>query len=77
MPWGWGEAAPPKKDTATGEYLASGIFPGAQIFSDPALIKKLGVTGIRIMTRIMGMILLAIAVEFVVRGIIRSFALGG
>lgn len=38
---GTGEAAPPKKDTATGEYLASGIFPGAQIFSDPALIKKL------------------------------------
>jgi len=40
------------------------------------LLKKLGVTGMRIMTRIMGMILLAIAVEFVVRGIIRSFSLG-
>ena len=40
------------------------------------LLKKLGVTGMRIMTRIMGMILLAIAVEFVVRGIIRAFELG-
>jgi len=40
------------------------------------LLKKLGVTGMRIMTRIMGMILLAIAVEFVVRGVIRSFSLG-
>jgi len=40
------------------------------------LLKKLGLTGMRIMTRIMGMILLAIAVEFVVRGIIQSFSLG-
>ena len=40
------------------------------------LLKKLGVTGMRIMTRIMGMILLAIAVEFVVRGIVRAFELG-
>jgi multiple antibiotic resistance protein len=38
------------------------------------LFKRLGVTGTRILTRIMGMLLLAIAVEFIVKGIIHSFA---
>lgn len=38
------------------------------------LFKHLGVTGTRILTRIMGMLLLAIAVEFIVKGVIRSFA---
>lgn len=38
------------------------------------LFKRLGVTGTRILTRIMGMLLLAIAVEFIVKGVIRSFA---
>lgn len=37
------------------------------------LFNKLGVTGTRIATRIMGMILLAIAVEFIVKGIASSF----
>jgi len=38
------------------------------------LFKRLGMTGTRILTRIMGMLLLAIAVEFIVKGVIRSFA---
>lgn len=38
------------------------------------LFKHLGVTGTRILTRIMGMLLLAIAVEFIVKGVIHSFA---
>lgn len=38
------------------------------------LFKRLGVTGTRILTRIMGMLLLAIAVEFIVKGVIHSFA---
>jgi multiple antibiotic resistance protein len=37
------------------------------------LFDKLGVTGTRIATRIMGMILLAIAVEFIVKGVTSSF----
>ena len=37
------------------------------------LFGRLGVTGTRILTRIMGMLLLAIAVEFIVQGISRSF----
>ncbi|MHB8453898.1 MAG: MarC family protein [Acidiferrobacterales bacterium] len=37
------------------------------------LFNRLGVTGTRILTRIMGMLLLAIAVEFIVQGISRSF----
>jgi multiple antibiotic resistance protein len=37
------------------------------------LFEKLGVTGTRIATRIMGMILLAIAVEFIVKGVASSF----
>lgn len=37
------------------------------------LFERLGVTGTRILTRIMGMLLLAIAIEFVVQGTIRSF----
>lgn len=37
------------------------------------LFDKLGVTGTRIATRIMGMILLAIAVEFIVKGVASSF----
>jgi multiple antibiotic resistance protein len=39
------------------------------------LFHKLGVTGTRVVTRVMGMVLLAIAVEFVVQGIHRSFPL--
>jgi len=38
------------------------------------LFMRLGVTGTRILTRIMGMLLLAIAVEFIVKGVIHSFA---
>ena len=38
------------------------------------LFKHLGMTGTRVLTRIMGMLLLAIAVEFIVKGIIQSFA---
>ncbi|HEX20702.1 MAG TPA: NAAT family transporter [Acidiferrobacteraceae bacterium] len=41
------------------------------LYAHPAL-KKMGVTGMRVMTRIMGMILLAIAVEFIAQGVIRS-----
>ncbi len=37
------------------------------------LFDRLGVTGTRIATRIMGMILLAIAVEFIVKGVASSF----
>lgn len=37
------------------------------------LFERLGVTGTRIATRIMGMILLAIAVEFIVKGVASSF----
>ena len=36
------------------------------------IFERLGVTGTRILTRVMGMLLLAIAIEFVVQGIIRS-----
>jgi len=36
------------------------------------IFRRLGVTGTRILTRIMGMLLLAIAIEFVVQGVIRS-----
>lgn len=39
------------------------------------LFHRLGVTGTRVVTRIMGMVLLAIAVEFVVQGVSRAFAL--
>ena len=39
------------------------------------LFDRLGVTGTRVVTRIMGMLLLAIAVEFMVQGIIRAFGL--
>jgi multiple antibiotic resistance protein len=38
------------------------------------IFERLGVTGTRILTRIMGMLLLAIAVEFIVKGVIHSFA---
>ncbi len=37
------------------------------------LFSRLGVTGTRILTRIMGMLLLAIAVEFIIQGIGTSF----
>ncbi|MEK7757987.1 MAG: MarC family protein [Pseudomonadota bacterium] len=36
------------------------------------IFERLGVTGTRILTRVMGMLLLAIAIEFVVQGIINS-----
>ena len=36
------------------------------------IFERLGVTGTRILTRVMGMLLLAIAIEFVVQGIIHS-----
>ena len=36
------------------------------------IFKRLGVTGTRVLTRVMGMLLLAIAMEFVVQGIINS-----
>jgi multiple antibiotic resistance protein len=36
------------------------------------IFERLGVTGTRILTRVMGMLLLAIAIEFVVKGIIQS-----
>lgn len=39
------------------------------------LFRRLGVTGTRVVTRIMGMVLLAIAVEFVVQGVNRAFGL--
>jgi len=42
------------------------------LYAQPVM-KRVGVTGTRIMTRLMGMILLAIAVEFIVRGIIKTF----
>ncbi len=38
------------------------------------LFKHLGLTGTRVLTRIMGMLLLAIAVEFIIKGVIHSFA---
>ncbi len=37
------------------------------------LFERLGVSGTRILTRIMGMLLLAIAIEFVLQGVTRSF----
>ena len=37
---------------------------------------RLGVSGTRILTRVMGMLLLAIAIEFVIQGIIRSLPPG-
>lgn len=37
------------------------------------LFQRLGVTGTRVLTRIMGMLLLAIAIEFVLQGAMRSF----
>jgi len=40
------------------------------------IFRRLGVTGTRILTRIMGMLLLAIAIEFVVQGVIRSLPPG-
>lgn len=40
------------------------------------IFRRLGVTGTRILTRVMGMLLLAIAIEFVVQGIIRSLPPG-
>jgi multiple antibiotic resistance protein len=40
------------------------------------LFQRLGVTGTRILTRVMGMLLLAIAIEFVVQGIILSLPAG-
>jgi multiple antibiotic resistance protein len=36
------------------------------------IFERIGVTGTRILTRVMGMLLLAIAIEFVVQGIIHS-----
>ena len=40
------------------------------------IFERLGVTGTRVLTRIMGMLLLAIAIEFVVQGIIHSLPPG-
>lgn len=40
------------------------------------IFQRLGVTGTRILTRVMGMLLLAIAVEFVVQGIVHSLPPG-
>jgi len=40
------------------------------------IFERLGVTGTRILTRVMGMLLLAIAIEFVVQGIIHSLPPG-
>jgi multiple antibiotic resistance protein len=40
------------------------------------IFRRLGVTGTRILTRIMGMLLLAIAIEFVVQGVLRSLPPG-
>lgn len=37
------------------------------------IFERIGVTGTRILTRVMGMLLLAIAIEFIVQGIIHSF----
>ena len=39
------------------------------------LLRKLGKTGIRVMTRIMGLILAAIAVQFVLSGIQEAFGI--
>lgn len=38
---GSGESAPPPRDNMTGEYLASGVFPGSQIFANPKLLHHL------------------------------------
>jgi multiple antibiotic resistance protein len=40
-----------------------------------ALPRRLGKTGIRVLTRIMGLILAAVAVQFVLRGIKEAFGI--
>jgi multiple antibiotic resistance protein len=62
------------------DFLLSGLILLATLILYPVfrlahpLFRRLGVTGTRILTRIMGMLLLAIAMEFVVQGVIRSLS---
>jgi len=63
-----------------GDFALSGLVVVSTLILYPVfhlahpLFGRLGVTGTRVLTRIMGMLLLAIAVEFIVQGVSRSFA---
>ncbi len=64
---------------ARGDIVLTGLIALSTLILYPVfrlaqpLFGRLGITGTRILTRIMGMLLLAIAVEFIVQGIGRSF----
>lgn len=69
-----------QRPTAPGAFLLSGLIVVSVALLYPAfrlaepLFNKLGVSGTRVVTRVMGMVLLALAVEFVVQGIVRVLA---
>ncbi len=69
-----------QRPTAPGAILLSGLIIVSVVLLYPAfrlaqpLFNKLGVSGTRVVTRVMGMVLLAIAVEFVVQGIVRALS---
>jgi multiple antibiotic resistance protein len=66
----------------SGDIALSGLILVATLVLYPVfrlahpIFQRLGVTGTRILTRIMGMLLLAIAIEFVVQGIVHSLPPG-
>ena len=66
-----------QRPTAPGAFLLAGLIVLSVALLYPAfrlaqpLFNKLGVSGTRVVTRVMGMVLLALAVEFVVQGIVR------
>lgn len=69
-----------QRPTAPGTFLLSGLIIVSVALLYPAfrlaqpLFNKLGVSGTRVVTRVMGMVLLAIAVEFVVQGMVRALS---
>lgn len=62
----------------TGDLSLSGLILFATLILYPVfrlahpIFMRLGVTGTRVLTRVMGMLLLAIAIEFVVQGVLQS-----
>lgn len=58
-----------------GAILLTGIVSFVVLRLGEPLLRKLGKTGIRVMTRIMGLILAAIAVQFVLSGIKEAFGI--
>jgi hypothetical protein len=58
-----------------GAIVVTGLISFVVLRLGEPLLRKLGKTGIRVMTRIMGLILAAIAVQFVLSGIQEAFGI--